>query len=98
MKKDLGGAAHKLKPNRLATVITFRLQLQLQLQLQPDLVTTPLVELHLHSTCLLTSNNNYGFLTDEKCAYTLLVASTADGDFLPFQQVWSGATACATPF
>ena len=28
---------------------------------------------------------------DEKRAYTLLVASTADGDFLPFQQVWSGA-------
>jgi hypothetical protein len=34
---------------------------------------------------------------DEKRAYTLLVASTADGDFLPFQQVWSGATARSTP-
>jgi hypothetical protein len=29
---------------------------------------------------------------DEKCAYTLLVASSVDGDFLPFQQVWVGAT------
>lgn len=34
---------------------------------------------------------------DEKCAYTLLVTITADGDFPPFQQVWSGATACSTP-
>jgi hypothetical protein len=28
---------------------------------------------------------------DEKRAFTLLVASTANGDFLPFQQVWAGA-------
>lgn len=34
---------------------------------------------------------------DEKRAYTLLVASTADGDFLPFQQVWSGATERSLP-
>ena len=38
MKKDLGGTAHKLKPNRLATVITFGLQPRLQLR--PDLITT----------------------------------------------------------
>jgi hypothetical protein len=30
-------------------------------------------------------------MKDEKCAFTLLVASTVDGDFLPFQQVWAGA-------
>ncbi|TFY54269.1 hypothetical protein EVG20_g9774 [Dentipellis fragilis] len=29
---------------------------------------------------------------DEKCAYTLLVASTPSGSILPFQQVWSGST------
>ena len=29
---------------------------------------------------------------DEKCTFTLLVASTANGDFLPFQQVWAGAS------
>lgn len=34
---------------------------------------------------------------DEKRAYTLLVASTADGDFLPFQQVWSGASDRSLP-
>ncbi|KAK1226816.1 hypothetical protein PQX77_010198 [Marasmius sp. AFHP31] len=34
---------------------------------------------------------------DEKRAYTLCVASTADGDFLPFQQVWSGKTKKSTP-
>ncbi|KAH7912830.1 hypothetical protein BJ138DRAFT_734134 [Hygrophoropsis aurantiaca] len=34
---------------------------------------------------------------DEKRAYTLLVASTADGDFLPFQQVWSGASERSLP-
>jgi hypothetical protein len=34
---------------------------------------------------------------DEKHAYTLLVASTADGDFLPFQQVWSGASDRSIP-
>ena len=34
---------------------------------------------------------------DEKCAYTLLVASTADGDFLPFQQVWAGASERSLP-
>ena len=33
----------------------------------------------------------------EKRAYTLLVASSADGDFLPFQQVWSGATNRSVP-
>jgi hypothetical protein len=26
---------------------------------------------------------------DEKCAFTLLVASTTDRDFLPFQKVWA---------
>lgn len=34
---------------------------------------------------------------DEKRAYTLLVASSADGDFLPFQQVWSGGTNFSVP-
>jgi hypothetical protein len=34
---------------------------------------------------------------DEKRACTLLVASSADGDFLPFQQVWSGTTNCSVP-
>lgn len=34
---------------------------------------------------------------DEKHAYTLLVASSADGDFLPFQQVWAGATKQSLP-
>lgn len=34
---------------------------------------------------------------DEKRAYTLLVASTADGDFLPFQQVWSGGSRRSLP-
>jgi hypothetical protein len=34
---------------------------------------------------------------DEKRAYTLLVASSADGDFLPFQQVWAGAMDRSTP-
>jgi hypothetical protein len=34
---------------------------------------------------------------DEKCAYILLVASTADGDFLPFQQVWAGASDRSLP-
>lgn len=29
---------------------------------------------------------------NEKWAYTLLVASTPEGTFLPFQQVWSGST------
>jgi hypothetical protein len=33
----------------------------------------------------------------EKCAYTLLVASSMDGDFLPFQQIWSGATDRSVP-
>jgi len=32
-----------------------------------------------------------------KRAYTLLVASSADGNFLPFQQVWAGATAQSLP-
>ena len=32
-----------------------------------------------------------------KRAYTLLVASSADGNFLPFQQVWAGATARSLP-
>ena len=34
---------------------------------------------------------------DEKRAFTLLVASTADGDFLPFQQVWAGASERSLP-
>ena len=34
---------------------------------------------------------------DEKRAFTLLVASTADGDFLPFQQVWAGASVQSLP-
>ncbi|KAG1802170.1 uncharacterized protein HD556DRAFT_1304341 [Suillus plorans] len=34
---------------------------------------------------------------DEKRAYSLLVASTADGDFLPFQQVWAGASERSLP-
>lgn len=34
---------------------------------------------------------------DKKYAYTLLVASSADGDFLPFQQVWAGATERSLP-
>ena len=34
---------------------------------------------------------------DEKQAYTLLVASTAAGDFLPFQQVWAGSTDHSLP-
>ncbi|KAJ3816938.1 hypothetical protein F5878DRAFT_549706, partial [Lentinula raphanica] len=35
--------------------------------------------------------------TDEKCAYTLCVASMPDGDLLPFQVVWSGSTARSLP-
>jgi len=34
---------------------------------------------------------------DKKWAFTLLVASTADGDFLPFQQVWAGASEQSLP-
>jgi hypothetical protein len=34
---------------------------------------------------------------DEKRAYTLLIASSADGDFLPFQQVWASATNQSLP-
>jgi hypothetical protein len=34
---------------------------------------------------------------DEKRAYTLLVASTPEGTFLPFQQVWSGGTERSLP-
>ncbi|KAG2092673.1 uncharacterized protein F5147DRAFT_748008 [Suillus discolor] len=34
---------------------------------------------------------------DEKRAYTLLVASTPEGTFLPFQQVWSGASERSLP-
>jgi len=34
---------------------------------------------------------------DEKQAYTLLVASTATVDFLPFQQVWGGKTSRFLP-
>jgi len=33
----------------------------------------------------------------KKCAYTLLIASSADRDFLPFQQVWSRATNRSVP-
>ena len=29
---------------------------------------------------------------DKKCAYILLVASTPKGTFLPFQEVWAGAS------
>ncbi|KAF8911441.1 hypothetical protein CPB84DRAFT_1646307, partial [Gymnopilus junonius] len=34
---------------------------------------------------------------DEKRAYTLLVASTPAGDFLPFQQVWGGQSIRSVP-
>lgn len=34
---------------------------------------------------------------EDKRAYTLCVASSAAGDFLPFQQVWSGKTAASLP-
>ncbi|KAG6863222.1 hypothetical protein C0993_012433, partial [Termitomyces sp. T159_Od127] len=34
---------------------------------------------------------------NEKCAYTLLVVSTPTGEFLPFQQVWSGKTSASLP-
>ncbi|KAF8421125.1 hypothetical protein L210DRAFT_3424578, partial [Boletus edulis BED1] len=34
---------------------------------------------------------------DEKRAYTLLVASTPEGTFLPFQQVWAGASVQLLP-
>ncbi|THU77489.1 hypothetical protein K435DRAFT_877775 [Dendrothele bispora CBS 962.96] len=34
---------------------------------------------------------------DEKRAFTLFVTSTADGDFLPFQQIWGGKTKASTP-
>ncbi|KAG1852584.1 hypothetical protein C8R48DRAFT_749777 [Suillus tomentosus] len=34
---------------------------------------------------------------DEKRAYTLLVASAPEGTFLPFQQVWSGASERSLP-
>ncbi|KAF7793930.1 hypothetical protein EIP86_005052 [Pleurotus ostreatoroseus] len=34
---------------------------------------------------------------DEKRAYTVCVASTPDGNLLPFQQVWSGKTAKSLP-
>ncbi|KAH9914425.1 uncharacterized protein B0H18DRAFT_1216055 [Fomitopsis serialis] len=34
---------------------------------------------------------------DEKRAYTLCVATSADGDILPFQQVWSGQTVKSLP-
>ncbi len=34
---------------------------------------------------------------EEKRAYTLCVASSAAGDFLPFQQVWSGKTTASLP-
>jgi len=34
---------------------------------------------------------------DEKRVYTLLVVSTAAGDFLPFQQVWGGKTSHSLP-
>ncbi|KAE9389405.1 hypothetical protein BT96DRAFT_834952, partial [Gymnopus androsaceus JB14] len=33
----------------------------------------------------------------EKCAFTLLVASSATGDFLPFQCVWAGKTKNSLP-
>ncbi|KAG6814785.1 hypothetical protein H0H93_012246 [Arthromyces matolae] len=34
---------------------------------------------------------------DEKRAYTLCVATTADGDILPFQQIWTGKTQASLP-
>lgn len=34
---------------------------------------------------------------DEKRAYTLVVASSCTGNMLPFQQVWSGASAKSCP-
>ncbi|KAJ7096802.1 hypothetical protein C8R44DRAFT_579380, partial [Mycena epipterygia] len=34
---------------------------------------------------------------DEKRAYTLGVASAADGTFLPLKQIWSGASAKSLP-
>ena len=34
---------------------------------------------------------------DEKCAFTLLVASTTDRDFLPFQKVWARALEQSLP-
>ena len=34
---------------------------------------------------------------DEKRAYTLVVATSCDGDILPFQQVWGGATIRSCP-
>ncbi|PBK85838.1 hypothetical protein ARMGADRAFT_1087110 [Armillaria gallica] len=34
---------------------------------------------------------------DEKWAFTLMVASTASGNFLPFQQVWCGKTEKSLP-
>ncbi|EPS95422.1 hypothetical protein FOMPIDRAFT_1132449 [Fomitopsis schrenkii] len=34
---------------------------------------------------------------DEKRAYTLCVATSADGDILPFQQIWSGQTSRSLP-
>jgi hypothetical protein len=36
-------------------------------------------------------------MKDEKCAYMLLIASTADEDFLPFQQIWAGALEWSLP-
>ena len=36
-------------------------------------------------------------LKDEKQAYTLTVASMPDGDFLPWQQIWSGTTKTSLP-
>lgn len=34
---------------------------------------------------------------DEKCTYTMCVASTTAGDFLPLQQVWSGKSQKSLP-
>ncbi|KAH9906582.1 uncharacterized protein B0H18DRAFT_839458, partial [Fomitopsis serialis] len=34
---------------------------------------------------------------EEKRAYSLLVASTPAGDFLPFQQIWAGASTRVLP-
>ena len=34
---------------------------------------------------------------DEKHAYTHTVATTPDGDFLPWQKIWSGATKASLP-
>jgi hypothetical protein len=57
-------------------------------------------------TLLLGNNTTYNVIgqkqidivaQDEKCAYSLCVASTPNGNLLPFQQVWSGKTVQLLP-